>query len=153
MCCYSARRSAIGPIRKAQFVISQVQDEIEELGRRYRFLLDTREITQTPAWSTTKLALGPNQRALYLECMHYSDNAGFQFETRWIMTDGEPSTLEANFSDEAPGEWLVHITPFTDLEISFSTSKTDQTTAEFLDATAGDPIFTAQRDSDTSSRD
>lgn len=133
------------PIRKAEFVIPQVRDEIEELGRRYRYSLVTREVTQVPAWLTAKLALPPNQQALYLECMHYADNTGFQFETRWIMTDSVPNALEADFAEEVPGEWLVHTIPFTDLEISFSASKADQTTAEFLDATPGDPIFTAQR--------
>lgn len=133
------------PVRKAQFSIPLIRDEITGTGAAYRYSLVERRILPAPAWLSARLDLGQQQKVLYLRCMHYADNAPFQYEMRWIVTDSIPGVLEADFSQSGPNDWLVQKVPFTNLELSFLAAKADQTISEFLDAPLGDPVFAAER--------
>ena len=133
------------PLRKAQFTIPQVSDEITEAGKTYRYSLVNRALIDMPSWLSAKLATEATQQVLYIECMHFADNAPFQYEVRWIMPKSVPAALDADFREVGPGSWLAQEMPFTDLEVTFTATKADQQIAEFLDAREGDPIFTTQR--------
>jgi GntR family histidine utilization transcriptional repressor len=133
------------PIRKAQFSIPLVRDEIATTGATYRYALVERSLIAAPAWISARLELPPQAKLLHLKCMHYAGNAPFQYETRWIVPDNVPAVLDADFSKSGPNDWLVQQVPFTNLELSFMATKADQTISEFLDAPLGDPIFTTER--------
>lgn len=133
------------PIRKAQFSIPLVRDEITETGATYRYSLVERSVLSAPPWLSARLNLGHEQNVLHLRCMHYADNVPFQFENRWIVPDCIPDVLDADFTQSGPNDWLVQKVPFTNLELSFMATRADQTIAEFLDTPPGDPIFTAER--------
>lgn len=133
------------PIRKAQFVIPLVRDEVAETGSAYRYSLVERNAMPAPAWLSARLRIPQGQKVLHLRCMHYADTAPFQYEVRWIVPESIPEVLDADFSQSGPNDWLVQKVPFTNLELSFLATKADQTVAEFLDAQAGDPVFTAER--------
>jgi len=133
------------PIRKAQFSIPLVRDEITESGAEYRYALVERKVQPAPAWLAARLNLAQGQTVLHIRCMHYADNTPFQYEIRWIITDCVPDVLDADFTNSGPNDWLVQKVPFTNLELSFMATKADQMVAEFLDAPLGDPVFTAER--------
>lgn len=133
------------PVRKAQFAIPLVRDEVAETGASYRYSLVKREVLPAPSWLTAKLALKPDREVLHLQCMHYADNAAFQFEERWIVTESVPEVLQADFTHSGPNDWLVQKVPLSNLELSFYATKADENTAKFLDAAKGDPIFATQR--------
>ncbi|MEX0302975.1 MAG: GntR family transcriptional regulator [Leisingera sp.] len=133
------------PVRKAQFSIPLVRDEIAETGAAYRYALVERSLMTAPAWLSARLDLPPGQEVLHIRCMHYADNTPFQYEVRWVVPDSVPGVLDADFSQSGPNDWLVQKVPFTNLELSFMATKADQTVGEFLDAPAGDPVFTAER--------
>lgn len=133
------------PIRKAQFAIPLVRDEIAATGASYRYALVERSLIPAPAWISARLDLRTDQEVLHVRCMHYAGNAPYQYETRWIVPDSVPEVLEADFSASGPNDWLVQKVPFTNLELSVMATKADQVIAEFLEAPAGDPVFTAER--------
>ncbi|NSY38116.1 UTRA domain-containing protein [Leisingera sp. ANG59] len=133
------------PVRKAQFSIPLVRDEITETGSEYRYALVERAVMPAPAWLSARMNIPQGRDVLHLRCMHYADNAPFQYEVRWIVPDSIPEVLTADFSRSGPNDWLVQKVPFTNLELSFLATKADQAVAEFLDTQAGDPIFTAER--------
>lgn len=133
------------PIRKAQFAIPLVRDEIAKTGATYRYALVDRTQTAAPAWLSARLNLKPGQTVLHIRCMHYAGNAAFQFEDRWIVFATVPDILQADFSGSGPNDWLVKNVPFTNLELSFMATKADQAISEFLDMAPGDPVFTAER--------
>lgn len=133
------------PIRKAQFSIPLVRDEIAATGASYRYALVERSMIPAPAWLAARLELCPQSELLHVRCMHYAGNTPFQFETRWIVPDSIPAVLEADFAQSGPNDWLVQQVPFTNLELSFMATKADQSISEFLDAPLGDPVFTAER--------
>ncbi|KIC09576.1 GntR family transcriptional regulator [Leisingera sp. ANG-M1] len=133
------------PVRKAQFSIPLVRDEIAETGASYRYSLVEQTLLAAPDWLAARLELTQGRQVLHIRCMHYADNAPFQYEVRWIIPESIPEVLEADFTQSGPNDWLVQKVPFTNLEISFMATKADQAIAEFLDAPAGDPVFTAER--------
>lgn len=133
------------PVRKAQFSIPLVRDEITASGASYGYALVDSERRKAPAWLSARLNLEQNQPVLHIRCMHYANGAPFQFETRWIVIDSVPAVAKADFSEQGPNDWLVQQVPFTDVELTFMATKADQTVADFLQAPLGDPIFTVER--------
>ncbi len=133
------------PIRKAQFSIPLVRDEITATGASYRYSLVDRHVQATPPWLAARLDLKKGQKVLHLRCMHYADNAPFQLEIRWIVTDVVAEVLDEPFENSGPNDWLVKTVPFTNLELSFLATKANGEIAEFLDVPIGDPVFTAER--------
>lgn len=133
------------PVRKAQFAIPLVRDEVAATGAAYRYALVEQRSVPAPAWISARLGLGQEQDVLHVRCMHYAGNAPFQYEVRWIISNSIPEVLDADFSQSGPNDWLVQKVPFSNLELSFMAARADQTAAEFLDAATGDPLFTAER--------
>ncbi len=133
------------PIRKAQFSIPLVRDEITATGATYRYSLVDRKVQSAPSWLASRLDLKKNQKVLHLRCMHYADSAPFQLEVRWIVGDAVPEVFDESFEHSGPNDWLVKRVPFTNLELSFLATKAEGEIAEFLDASAGEPVFAAER--------
>ena len=133
------------PVRKARFSIPLVRDEVAGTGAEYRYSLVKRQVQAAPSWLASRLDLAHGQDVLHIRCMHYADNAPFQLEVRWIVIDVVPEVLNEDFVQSGPNDWLVRKVPFTNLELSFTATKADTETAEFLDAAPGDPVFTTER--------
>lgn len=133
------------PLRKAQFSIPLVRDEVTATGAAYRYSLVDRKAQAAPSWLAARLNLDRGQQVLYLRCMHFADNNPFQLEVRWIVTDVVPEVLQEPFEQSGPNDWLVEHVPFTNLELSFLASRADSEIAGFLGASTGDPVFTAER--------
>ncbi|MCV6548613.1 MAG: GntR family transcriptional regulator [Cohaesibacter sp.] len=133
------------PIRKANFSIPLIHDEIAATGATYRYSLVERSLQTAPSWLSARLSLKKDQDVLYVRCMHYANNAAFQFEVRWIVPEVVPEVIDESFEQSGPNDWLVRKIPFTNLELSFMATKADSEIADFLDAPVGDPIFTAER--------
>lgn len=133
------------PVRKAKFAIPLVLTEIEATGASYRYVLVASKILTTPNWLRARLGLEQGNRVLHLQCMHFADNAPFQFEDRWINIEAVPQVETADFSEFGPNGWLVEQIPFTDVEISFFAASADTKLAEFLSVGVGDPVFVSER--------
>lgn len=133
------------PVRSAKFAIPLVRHEVETIGATYRYALVSRAIQPVPDWLRARLDLMPESRVLQLRCMHYADNAPFQFEDRWINIAAVPEVEKADFSRTGPNEWLLAQVPFTDVELSFTATAADAELAPFLSMSVGEPVFTAER--------
>ncbi|MCT4655086.1 MAG: GntR family transcriptional regulator [Cohaesibacter sp.] len=138
-------RVNVSPVRHAKFEIPLVKVEIEGLGATYRYAFIGQTLERAPDWLRARIGLEPDDEILHIRCMHYANNAPFQFEDRWINATVVDKARKADFSAISPNEWLVNEVPFTDAEISFCASSLDQTMARFLSMTAGEPVFIAER--------
>jgi len=76
--------------RSANFEIPRIRLEIEETGATYRYALLLREVTVPTANVRNKLETSQEIRSLHLHCLHYSNEAPFQFEDRWINLKSIP---------------------------------------------------------------
>ena len=133
------------PVRSAKLSIPLVRDEVETTGASYRYALVSRAVMTAPDWLRARLDLPLDSRVLRLQCMHYADNAPFQFEDRWINIATVPEVEKADFTEVGPNEWLLAQVPFSDVELSFTAVAADAELAPFLSMTTGEPVFTAER--------
>ena len=96
--------------RSANFEIPRIRLEIEETGATYRYALLLREVTVPTANVRNKLETSQEIRSLHLHCLHYSNEAPFQFEDRWINLKSIPEveeTIQMNgWSSMYPGQML-----------------------------------------------
>lgn len=138
-------RVRLSPIRRAQFEIPVVRQEIESRGQLYRYALVNREVVDTPDWLRARMALDESGRVLHLTCMHYGDGNPYQFEDRWINLDALPKAADADFSSTGPNEWLVATVPYSDAEISFSATSADESLVRHLSCAVGDALFLTER--------
>ena len=96
--------------RSANFEIPRIRLEIEETGATYRYALLLREVTVPTANVRNKLETSQEIRSLHFHCLHYSNEAPFQFEDRWINLKSIPEveeTIQMNgWSSMYPGQML-----------------------------------------------
>ncbi|MCK0151727.1 GntR family transcriptional regulator [Marivita sp. S6314] len=133
------------PLRQAKFNIPLVQQEVEEQGSVYRYALVSRDIAPASDRLRARLGLQSSDRLLHLICMHYADDAPYQYENRWINLAATPDAETFDFSQTGPNEWLVKQVPFTDVQISFRAIQADAVYAEHLDCARGDALFQVER--------
>ena len=126
--------------RSANFEIPRIRLEIEETGATYRYALLLREVTVPTANVRNKLETSQEIRSLHLHCLHYSNEAPFQFEDRWINLKSIPEVEEIN-----PNEWLVQHVPWTNAEHILSATNADLEQAELLSLAERDALFVIQR--------
>lgn len=133
------------PIRQARFAIPLIRDEINATGAEYRYFLIASEQRTAPDWLSARLNLSDKKSILHLKCMHYANNKPFQFENRWIVVASVPGVLETDFSQVGPNEWLVQTVPVSNIDLTFLATRAEPPIADFLDAAAGDALFTVER--------
>ena len=138
-------RVRLSPVRRAQFEIPIVRQEIEASGRMYRYALVRSTQAAAPEWLKARMGLDEIAEVLHLTCIHFADNNPYQFEDRWINLSALPQAADADFSESGPNEWLIATVPFSDAEISFSATAADADLANHLGCAAGDPLFLAER--------
>lgn len=141
----SGTRVLQAPIRRAQFAVSLVRDEISARGATYRYALVDQDLSQPPEWLAPRLDLRKDSEMVHLRCLHFADETPFQFEERWISVDTIPAAKTADFSLIGPNEWLVRNVPFTDLSVAFSAAQANKSVADFLGCTPGSAIFVTER--------
>lgn len=133
------------PRKQATFEVPVVRKEIEARGSRYRFSLLSKEERLTPAWLAARWDLSESNRAMHLNCLHYSDDHPYQFEDRWINLTALPQAKQADFASVGPNEWLLATVPYTDAQISFGALNADHDLAHHLGCKVGDALFVAER--------
>lgn len=133
------------PIRRAQFSISIIREEVERTGAEYSFSLIERELIKTPAWLGERINVTKGQPILHLKCMHYAGKSPYQFEERWINLDVVPTAKDFDFQDVGPNEWLLHQVPFTTGELVFSAINAPEEIAHFLKTPVGSALFSIER--------
>jgi len=97
------------PARAARVKIPLVRQEIEAQGAVYRYLLLERRGTSrsVPKSVQAKLMGGDGGDVVHVRCLHFADDAHFQYEDRWIYLVAVPDARAQDFSQFGPNEWLV----------------------------------------------
>lgn len=133
------------PLRKAEFVIPLISEEIEATGAAYRYELIGREVVVAPEWLKDRIGLERGARALHLKCLHFADATPYQFEDRWINLAAVPQAEDHNFADIGPNPWLVQQVPFTEGELRFFAAAAPGDVAELMHIAPGAPVFVIER--------
>ncbi len=96
--------------------INNLADEVEALGKTYRWQLFAAEI-RVPQTAELRL-LGVESppipdEVIVLRGMHYADDEPFCLETRAINVDVVPNAREVDFATHVPGHWLLQSMPWS----------------------------------------
>jgi len=94
--------------------IPDIQAEVSRRNLPYRFKLLSRTEREAQTASETELAAGG--LLLDLRCVHYENDVPFALEERLISLDAVPAAAEIDFSQVAPGTWLLSHVPWNEAE-------------------------------------
>ena len=138
-------RVKLAPLRQVTFEIPLIRAEIEARGFEYRYDLISSTARKAPRWLQQRLSLAESTPMLHIACMHYADEAPFQYEDRWINLAAVPLAAQADFSIISPNEWLVGEVPYTNAEVRFSATRAESKISKHLKTKIAEPIFLAER--------
>ncbi|MBU2959311.1 UTRA domain-containing protein [Citreicella sp. C3M06] len=119
---YVIRRKRIGTVvaqpraESAVLAINNIAEEVAALGRRYKWSLQSCESRAGNAQDRRLLSLNEDEaqdKALFLQGLHYSNDEPFCLETRVINTTLVPDAMSVDFNKEVPGSWLLKTIPWT----------------------------------------
>ena len=101
-------------------------------------------MTVPPANVRSKLETSQEIRSLHLHCLHYSNEAQFQFEDRWINLKNIPEAEQEKFEEVNSNEWMVNHVPWTNAEHILSSTNADGGKNELLSQPERDALFVIQ---------
>lgn len=130
------RRRRVGSIvgtpthHAAVLEIPDIQGDILRRKRAYRFALLSR--TERAPQTDSEIELAAGGRLLELQCVHFEDDAPFALEERLISLAAVPSAAEIDFSQVAPGTWLLSHVPWSEAEHTITAVTASTTLARRL---------------------
>lgn len=123
--------------------VPDLQQQVEDSGRRYRFSLTER--TVRPFRQTDGARISRAARLLELEGVHEADGVPFAIEQRLVSLDAVPAIEALEFGPLAPGGWLLKHVPWTEAETRILASGATATEAGLLGIAAGAPCLCVER--------
>ncbi len=138
-------RVALNPVRRAEFSIPVIREEIEGRGQRYGYKIFLREMRVPPPDVQARLQLDGTQSILHLQTLYTADNRPYVFETRWINSIAVPDVLSAEFEKLSPNEWLVREVAFDGGDFTFSGIAATEQEAAVLGCKLGEGLLVLDR--------
>ncbi len=131
--------------RDAIVQIPVVREQIENLGKTYRFELIERQIVPATRAAARELSVSTGARAMRIVCRHFSGIDPWQLEERWINLAAVPAARDQDFSNIGPNEWLVREVPYSNAEHTFRAAAASKLQSKYLGLGAGEPVFVIER--------
>lgn len=138
-------RVALNPVRRAEFSIPIIREEIEGKGHRFGYRIFAREMRVPPPDVQARLNVGGAQPILYLRTLYTADSRPYVYETRWINSIAVPDVVDADFEALSPNEWLVQNVPFDGGDFAFSGYAASDEDAAVLTCKAGEGLLVLER--------
>ncbi|MCC5955036.1 MAG: UTRA domain-containing protein [Natronohydrobacter sp.] len=138
-------RVTLNPVRRAEFSIPVIREEIEGKGQRYDYKIFLREMRVPPPDVQARLQLSGGISILYLQTLYTADNLPYAFETRWINSNAVPDVLSADFRSLSPNEWLVREVPFDGGDFTVSALTATEKEAGVLGCSQGASLLALDR--------
>lgn len=133
---------------RAQAAVLEIADtrqEVEALGLRYRFeLLGQAERAATAA-ERQALGLRARGRVVALQGRHWAGAKPFCLENRAISLDAVPDAAGLDWTQTAPGAWLLSRVPWSAAEHRIFAAGAEAFAATILGTTLGAPCLVVER--------
>ena len=104
---------------QAQSAVLEIHDigaEVQSLNLPYTFAVSKREQRKAKADDITRLDVEPGSSIVDVACIHHAGGRPFCLEERLISLSTVPEAANANFSETAPGAWLINQIPWSSAE-------------------------------------
>jgi GntR family transcriptional regulator, histidine utilization repressor len=98
--------------QSAVLSIPDIKAEVGALGQPYSFRLLHRSKRRSTREDRALLATGDSIPVLEIQCQHLAGEQPFCFEYRLINVHAVPEAVEQDFSQLAPGAWLLRQVPW-----------------------------------------
>ena len=131
--------------RSAVLEIQDIGAEVKSLGQAYRYDVLARKLRRSTRVDMAALDLRTPQPLMHLTTLHFAADRPFCLEQRLINLGAVPDAAAQDFSDEAPGPWLVHHVPWTSAEHRIRAAGADADTAPALKLKPGAPCLQVER--------
>jgi GntR family transcriptional regulator, histidine utilization repressor len=125
--------------------IYDIRDEVNALEKTYHHSILTRSIRAPSKAEAESLSLAPRRKLLSITCLHYADNTPFCLEERLINLGVVPQAADTDFTDQAPGPWLLEHIPWNAAEHRIAAEAASAAAAEMLNIAANTPVLVVER--------
>jgi GntR family histidine utilization transcriptional repressor len=125
--------------------IPLIRDEIEALGKTYRYELLDRRIIGAPQKIAAELGVGAGTDVVNVRCRHWADRTVWQFEDRWINPETAPGLRDQSFDRMSPNRWLLTHVPYSDVVHEITAVAATKAQAVRLGVAIGAPLLQTRR--------
>ncbi len=132
-------------VQSAVLEIPDIQVEIEGRRQTYGYELRARRRRRPGLRESDALALGAPGSVLDLHCRHFANGRPFAAEARLINLAAVPEAAEADFTNQAPGAWLLRHVSWTEAEHRITALPADGEMAALLDVKVGHACLAVKR--------
>jgi GntR family histidine utilization transcriptional repressor len=125
--------------------IHDIESEVETLGAPYTYKLTCRAQRKCRAYDRERLDLSPTGAILELRCVHFAGSKPFCYEDRILNLGVVPEAANVDFSEMAPGSWLIRQVPWSTAEHIIKAMPASDEDAEALEVTPGTACMVIER--------
>ena len=131
--------------QKSVLTIQNIPEDIAQEGQSYRFELRSRRLRQASTSDAERLRIKPRTTILALTCLHFADGVPLVAEDRLINLAIAPAARDTDFSDVAPGTWLLTNVQWREAEHLIRATNANAKLARLLQISAGDACLVVDR--------
>ena len=102
--------------QSAVLEIHDIRTEVQSLNLSYSFAVSKREQRKAKVDDIRRLDVAPGSSVVDVACIHQAGGRPFCLEERLISLSTVPEAAEADFSEMAPGAWLINQIPWSSAE-------------------------------------
>lgn len=131
--------------QSAVLEISEIKQEVEGLGKSYRYKCASREMRTANADDRMLLDLGASGKVIEITALHYAGERVFCVEQRLINLAVVASAATETFETIAPGTWLLQQVPWSAAEHKIKAMAANARIAEALSVPVGAACLVVER--------
>lgn len=120
------------PEASALLEIPDIKAQVTARGGHYGYRLMSAQRVRAGVDEQRRLGIAAETPMLALTCLHLADDLAFALEQRRIMLDAIPEAVDADFTTEPPGGWLLAHVPWHEAEHRISAIEADESIARLL---------------------
>ena len=132
-------------IHVALMEVPDMAAAITACGHTYGYRLESRRLRSVDVSDPNEATLGEGVPVLAVACLHLADGRPFAAEDRVISLSAVPVAETADFSNVAPGAWLLAQIPWTEAEHRVSAMAVTGPMVRRLDVKAGSTALCVKR--------
>lgn len=131
--------------QSAVLEIRDIRQEVQSLGVPYTYELLARKSHRATPADRKRLDVPADSQILDIASRHFAGALPFCFEERLINLTAVPDAATANFTDIAPGPWLLDQVPWSAAEHTIRSVSADRAVAAALDLPVGTACLVVER--------
>ncbi len=125
--------------------INNIASEIRDRGHAHRSTILKLEKTQTPPDITLEFGFAKRRSVFHSVIIHFENDEAVQIEERFVNSDLVPDYLQQDFIQTTTYDYLMRITPISELEHVFSAIAADASISEHLGVPVNAPCLLLKR--------